>query len=358
MPEQNEIRWSQLRVGALVAVAIAVLIGLIFLMTGSSGGLFTRKIKVRSYFDNASGLKNGAPVTLQGVTIGNVSRVRVMPSRNPTPVEVTMTLSNSDAALLHSDTTASIAQAGVLGDSYVDLDSTKASGPPPANNAELRGTGSPSIQDVIRTSKISIEEVSVLMRKVGVLVDSLNSRKGSMGELVNNPALYRKLTNIATDLEKIAKTMAGGKGSLGKFVNDETLYNRANSAITHLDNIASAIDQGKGSAGKLIHDDSLFKNLNAAVANTNQMLAEINAGKGTLGMVAKDPNFARKLDETVARLDNILQKVDSGKGTMGQLVNNPSLYDHTDQTVEQAGLLVSAIRANPKKYLDVHFRVF
>jgi len=358
MPSQNQIRWSQLRVGSLVAVAVAVLIFLVFLMTGSSGGLFTRKITLRSYFTNASGLKNGAPVTLEGVTVGNVTRVRIMPSRNPTPVEVTMTLNNSNAALLHTDTNAAIAQAGVLGDSYLDLDSTKATGPPPSNNAELRTTGSPSIQDVIRTSKISIEEVSVLMRKIGVLVDSLNSQKGSMGKLVNNPELYRKINHIATDLETIARATSSGKGSLGKLVNDETLYNRANSAINHLNNIAASIDEGKGSAGKLIHDDSLFKNLNAAVSNTNHMLAEINAGKGTFGKLAKDPAFAQKLDQTVTRLDNILRSVDEGKGTMGQLVNNRSLYDHTDQTMEQTGQLVSAIRANPKKYLDVHFRIF
>ena len=90
MPSRKEIQWSQLRVGALVLAATAVLIGLIFLMSGSTGGLFARKLVLRSYFENAAGLKNGAPVTLEGVTIGNVIHVRVVPDRNPTPVEVTM----------------------------------------------------------------------------------------------------------------------------------------------------------------------------------------------------------------------------------------------------------------------------
>ena len=43
MPSRKEIQWSQLRVGALVMVAMAVLIGLIFLMSGSTGGLFARR---------------------------------------------------------------------------------------------------------------------------------------------------------------------------------------------------------------------------------------------------------------------------------------------------------------------------
>ncbi len=38
---------------------------------------------------------------------------------------------------LHTDSTTSIAQAGVLGDSYVDISSAHARGPQPANNSEL-----------------------------------------------------------------------------------------------------------------------------------------------------------------------------------------------------------------------------
>ena len=72
MPSQQEVQWSQLKVGVLVLVALAVLIGLIFLMSGNTGGIFTGKITVRSYFENSAGLKVGAPVNLEGVTIGNV----------------------------------------------------------------------------------------------------------------------------------------------------------------------------------------------------------------------------------------------------------------------------------------------
>ena len=37
VPSRKEIQWAQLRVGALVLAAMAVLVGLIFLMSGSSG---------------------------------------------------------------------------------------------------------------------------------------------------------------------------------------------------------------------------------------------------------------------------------------------------------------------------------
>ena len=358
MPSRKEIQWSQLRVGALVLVAMIVLVGLILLMSGSTGGLFARKLVLRSYFENAAGLKNGAPVTLEGVTIGNVIHVRVVPDRNPTPVEVTMRVGYQYLTRIHTDSTAGVAQAGVLGDSYVDISSAHASGPPPAENAELKASGSPSIQDVIRTSDESIVELNKLIHKIEITVDSVNSRHGVVGQLINDPELAKKISTIATDLQTITGAVAEGKGSLGKLVNDDTLYARINSAVDRLDKITVALDEGKGSAGKFLKDDTLYNNLNAAVANTNQLVGEINSGKGALGKLAKDPAFAQKLDDTVTRLDSILKGVDEGKGTLGQLVQNRSLYDHTDQTMDQAQQLVKSIREDPKKYLVIRMKIF
>jgi phospholipid/cholesterol/gamma-HCH transport system substrate-binding protein len=313
---------------------------------------------LRSYFENAAGLKNGAPVTLEGVVIGNVTSIRVVPERNPVPVEVTLRVGHKYEYALHSDSTTSIAQSGVLGDSYIDINSAHATGPVPVNNSELRVTGAPTIQDVIRTSEGSIEDVRALTRKVGTLVDSLNSKRGTMGMLINDPGLAHKIGSIATNLDTVTKAISSGKGSLGKLVNDDTLYTRANSAVDRLNKITTALDEGKGTAGKLLKDDTLYNNLNAAIANTNQMVAEINAGKGTASKLLKDPIFAKKLDDTVTRLDNILTSVDEGKGTLGQLVQNRSLYDHADQTLDETQQLVKGMREDPKKYLVIRLKMF
>ena len=358
MPSRKEIQWSQLRVGALILVAMIVLVGLIVLMSGQSGGLFQRKLVLRSYFENAAGVKDGAPVTLEGVTIGNVTHVRVVPNRNPTPVEVTMQVGSEFERDLHVDSTASIAQAGVLGDSYVDISSAHASGPPPASNAELKTSGSPSIQDVIRTSEDSITQVQALTKKIEALTDSLNSNKGTVGQLINDPQLARKVQHITSDLESITSAISSGKGSLGKLVNDDTLYTRANSAIDRMNNIVTGLDEGKGTAGKFLKDDTLYDNLNSTVSSANKLVADINAGKGSIGKLAKDPDFARKLDDVVTHLDSIMKDVDEGKGTIGQLLQNRSVYDHADATLDETHKLVKSIREDPKKYLIIRFKVF
>ena len=91
MPSQKQVKWSQLKVGITVVIASITLGILIFLMSGT-GGWFQPKIRLRSYFDNASGLRVGAPVRLNGVDIGNVTGMRVVSEKDKqlTPVEVTM----------------------------------------------------------------------------------------------------------------------------------------------------------------------------------------------------------------------------------------------------------------------------
>ncbi len=337
---------------------MGVLIGLIFLMSGSTGGLFASKLTLRSYFTNASGVKNGAPVTLEGVTIGNVIRIRVVSERNPTPVEVTMRVGQEYLRDLHVNSTTSIAQAGVLGDSYVDIDSSLASGPPPANNSELRSTNSPNIQSVISSSQSSIDQINTLLRKVEVLVDAVNSGKGTVGKLINDPVFFAKISRITDNLEKISGQISEGQGTIGKLVNDDTLYTQANAAVGNVNRLTASLDEGKGTAGKLLKDESLYNNLNQTVSNANELVSEINKGKGSIGKLARDPEFAKKLDDTVTRLDSILRTVDEGQGTIGQLLHNRSVYDHTDQTMDQAQMLIKAIREDPKKYFVIRLKVF
>jgi len=358
VPSRKEIQWSQLKVGILVLVAVAVLIGLVFLMSGSTGGFFTKKLVLRSYFKNASGLKAGAPVALEGLTIGNVTRIRIVPARNPTPVEVTMQVGEKSISALHTDSTTSIESAGVLGDSYLDISSVVATGPAPPNNTELTARSTPSIQAVVSTSQEALQKATVVMSKVNTLLDTLNSKKGTAGLFLNDPKVYNQAEKLISNLESISSSIGAGKGTLGKLLTDDSMYTKLNATVDRLNTISESLAEGHGSAGKLLHDETLYNNLNAAVENTNKLLEGINSGKGALGKFSQDPAFAQKLDDTLSSLDTLLTGINDGKGTLGQLAVNRTLFDHSDQTLDQAQQLVKAIRENPKKYLVIHLKVF
>jgi phospholipid/cholesterol/gamma-HCH transport system substrate-binding protein len=60
----------------------------------------------------------------------------------------------------------------------------------------------------------------------------------------------------------------------------------------------------------------------------------------------------------VDKLSKIADRLEAGEGSAGQFLRNPSLYNNTDQLLIESRGLVKAIRENPKKYLNVHFRIF
>ena len=320
--------------------------------------LFAGKITLRSYFENAAGLKVGAPVNLEGVTIGNVKYIRIVPERKLTPVEVIMKVSKRYVSDVREDSKSSLDTVGVLGDTVVDIDSKRAIGPRVKDNDELSTNESPNLSDVIKSSQGTIEQVNTILAKIDSLVDSLNSGKGSIGQLINDPALYNKANETVTQLAKLSTNLSEGKGTIGKLLNDDTMYNHLNETTARIDHITAEIDNGEGTIGKLLKDKTLYNNLNQTVTDANVLIAEINQGKGTLGMLAKDPEFQAKFRDTVYKLDSVIDKVNSGQGTIGQLLVNPSVYNNADAMLSETRNLVTQIRENPKKYLTFHVKVF
>lgn len=358
MPGQQEVRWSQLKVGVLVIVALSALAALVFLMSGTTGGFWSGHIYLHSYFENSAGLKNGAPVNLDGVTIGNVTAIRVVPAKRLTPVEVVMKIGGDRAKDIRVDSKSSLETVGVLGDTVVDIDSRTATGAPVANGDELPTTETPNLQDVIQASQGTIEQLDTILTKVNSLADTLNSNKGSIGMLINNRELYDKGLKTLNELEALVDEVSNGQGSLGKLIKDDTLYDNLKQAANGLNQIVTQVNEGKGSIGKLMKDDTLYNNLSSSTKNLNEILTEINSGKGSLGILTKDPKFAEKLNDTVTQLDSVLTQINSGQGTLGQLMKNRELYDRMDATMEQTKALMTELRKDPKKYLTIHMKVF
>jgi phospholipid/cholesterol/gamma-HCH transport system substrate-binding protein len=361
MPSEQEVKWSQLKVGVIVLVSMALLTTLLFLMTKASGlSVFSKKLLIHTYFENSAGLKKGGEVQLEGVTIGEVTNVLVStdPARKLTPVEVMMKLDPKFAESLRKDSKASLSTIGVLGDTVVNINSQTATGPELESGDELKTLESPNIQDVVKASQGTIESLNVILAKMDKIVDKLQNGDGSVGQLINNPDLYNKATKTVDELHTLTANLNNGKGSVGKLMNDNQLYDRLNDAAGKMDSIATGLSDGKGSAGKLLHDDALYNNLNTTLAHANSLLAEVDAGKGSLGMLVKDPTFATKLNDTVTKLDSLLTNVNDGKGTLGKLANDDQAYTNLNKLLTESTTLVTTIRSDPKKYLTIHLKIF
>jgi phospholipid/cholesterol/gamma-HCH transport system substrate-binding protein len=361
MPSQHEVRWSQLKVGVIVLISTVVLVALLFLMTSSSGlGILTHKLTVVTYFENSAGLKTGAAVNLEGVTIGTVKTVTIdnSPERKLTPVKVVMKLDDKYGANLKKDSKASLSTVGVLGDTVIDINSQFAVGPRLQDGDVLKTVETPSLTDVVKASQGTIESLNVILAKMNVVVDNIQSGKGSVGQLINNPDLYNKADQTIEQLLTLSKNLNAGRGSIGKLIADDTLYNRFNDTVEQLQNIVSSINAGKGTAGMLVKDDALYKNLNSTVAHANSILADADAGKGGLGLMLKDPKFRQDLSGTLAQINSLVSNINEGHGTLGKLATDDAMYTNLNKLLMASTDLVTTIRSDPKKYLTIHLKVF
>jgi phospholipid/cholesterol/gamma-HCH transport system substrate-binding protein len=344
-----------LRVGITVLFAAIVLGVLIFLISGDLG--FGHQVVIRTYLDNANGLRVGAPVRLHGVGIGNVSGVRVDAARKATPVEVLMKVSATTGGL-HKDSTAMLSTAGVLGEVFVDIDSSKASGPAVQNGDVLRTVDKPDIQDVVASTQSTLVNLQALLNRVDRILTFVESGNGSIGKLIYDDSLYKRLNTSVNEVQTLLEAITQGKGSIGKLVVSDELYQKANVAVDKLNTLVDQVNSGQGTLGKVVKDPSLYDNANRTMIEARQLLADVNAGKGALGKMSKDEAFAQKLDNTITKLNLLADKLNNGPGSAGRFINDPALYDNSDKLLVETRELIKAVREHPKKYLTINLKLF
>ena len=357
MPSQKQLKWSQLKVGITVIVASITLAVLIFLMS-NTGGIFTKKIILKSYFDDANGLRQGAPVRLSGVDIGNVSAIRVVRDKPLTPVEVTMKVATKYDFDLRKDSMTLLSTAGVLGETYINIDSSLAKGPPVQSGDVLPSRSVPDFSDMVRSGQSTLQNMDALLKRADRIVAFVESGQGSIGKLIYDPSLYNRVNSTVSEFQKLVSEISEGQGSLGKLIADDELYQKANGTIDKVNKMIDDLNAGNGTAGKLLKDPTLYNNANQTVVNVKQLTDDINAGKGALGKLAKDQEFANKLQNTMNRLSDLADRLDAGEGSAGKFLRDPSMYNNTNELLTDTRELIKAIRQNPKKYLTIHLKLF
>jgi phospholipid/cholesterol/gamma-HCH transport system substrate-binding protein len=346
-------------VGITVLVALITLAILIFLMTGTTG-LFTKKLIINSYVDNAGGLRVGAPVRLEGVDIGNVTGIRVVSdaARRVAPVQITMKITTKYSDSMNNGCKVLLTTAGVLGEVFIDLDCRQAKGAPLQTGDTLATKDVAQFQDVVRASQSTLENLDILLKRVDDIVSYIQSGKGSIGKIIYDPSLFDRANATVGQLQQITNQINSPNGTIGKLLNSEELYNKLNGSVDNINKIIDEVDKGNGTVGKLLKDPSLYDNANKAAAGGNQLIADINAGKGTLGMLTKDQAMAQKIDNTITRLNSIADRLDKGEGTAGKFLKDPALYDNTNDLLVETRSLIKAVRQNPKKYLTIYLKLF
>src|ERR1041385_33631 len=117
-PKKKE---KSIRVGALVAGAPGAR-GLFLFFLRSEQKIFSRKNEYKVRLDSVSGLAEGNPVKISGVTVGVVKDINLPRDPKQKDVDIELMVDRKYAERIRSDSRARLKKLGLLaGDSYVDI---------------------------------------------------------------------------------------------------------------------------------------------------------------------------------------------------------------------------------------------
>jgi len=357
MPVQKKAAWARLRVGLLAIAAMVILAVVIILITGDTP-LFEGHATIYTYMNDATGLTEGAPATLNGIAIGKVTAVELSGSSDPQHiVRVTMEIQSRFMRSIPDDSKTELTAPNLLGTKFVNINKGTSSNPVKPNGT-LPGLDTRGFEDVVKQSYGVLTSLQGVVDRADRIVGLIESGKGSIGKLLVDETLYNRILAIADETQKILVTLNSNQGSLGKMINDPTLYNDLHTSLGRVDTLLEGLQQGEGTAGKLLKDPTVYNDLQKSMADLRQIIGDMNAGKGTAGKLLKNDELANQLSATLTRINSILDRVNSGEGTLGQLLVNPQLYENLNGATAEMHGLMKDFRANPKKFLRIKLGLF
>ncbi|MGB9487863.1 MAG: MlaD family protein [Terriglobia bacterium] len=358
MPQQQRLKWTQLRVGTMVIIGLAIFALGIFFISGQEG-FFRRRYKLKAYVTEAAGLRQGAQVSLAGVAVGSVERIEISPyAESARAVEIVMRVARAYQHEIRADSTASIETVGLLGDSYINITRGSPGQEVIADGGVLKTSQEADVKRVVQNANDVFINLRVLSAKLNDISGQIQSGKGSVGKLVYDQTLYNRLNKTTDTLDRMVTRVDQGQGTLGKLMADETLYNTTVATIDRLNKAIDDMQHGPGSLAKFVSDPSVYNNVNHLVTQANSLVDNINQGQGTLGKLAKDPQLYNRLNETFDHLDALSTRMDQGQGTLGKLSTDPTLYNNLSQSSQSLRDFLTEFKKSPKKYLTVKMHIF
>ena len=345
MPRTRSLAWAELKIGLVSIFAIVMATTLIFLLSGS-GGFFWQRYSLKTMFSNIAGLKEGAPVRVAGVEVGSVSEVNFIGDQ----VEVVMEVNKDHQARITSTSVASLGSVSLLGEAAVDITAASGGSPIPEWGYVRSGRALGTVGDVSAQAGVAIEEAAAL-------VADLRAGRGSLGLLMTDERLYNELTALVSAAEDVARHQQRPRdvrppdeqprsGQIARGVNGESPGGDRPHPI------------GGGKHRQAAERRRAAASLTSMSSNLDSITGRINRGEGTAGKLVSDNELYNRLNSLSDRIDKVMAGLQQGDGTAGQLLRDRQLYENMNGTMVELKSLVSDIRKDPRKYLNVRVSLF
>ena len=279
-------------VGFFVIAALALFTTGLFLI-GNRHEAFAQHVGYYAEFTNLSGLKKGAKVQVAGMDAGQIVHIDV-PSSPAGRFRVQIRINDTLQGLVRTDSVATIATEGVVGDTFLLI----RPGSPGAPAAPAQAT---------LPSREPTDLAALLDQGQGLLAQG----KG-----------------VLTDVDTTVKNANGVLGSVGGNMNTTLAVTRT--TVGHVDDVVLGLQDGRGPAGMILRDEALAGHIREAVSNAQQATVNLNhasAQADTLVTDVQSRNLPQKIDDTLASVRSAASNIDTASSQLSQSVAEATAPD-------------------------------
>jgi phospholipid/cholesterol/gamma-HCH transport system substrate-binding protein len=377
----NSSRARTVRVGALVTVALVVLMTFLFFV-GSEQKIFSRKNEYEVRLDTVFGLADGNPVKLSGVTIGVVRDIRLPRDPKEREVRIWLMIDRKYSELIRGDSRVRLKKLGLLaGDAYIEI----TPGTPKFDALEpgsiIPAQKQTNVDQLISSGEDLVDNFVQISYSLKNILSRVDRGEGLIGELTSVPESKQRLTDsFATALNRtnaILQHVQSGQGLAGRLIYDdkyaEELTASLSSAAHSLQYVANdmqkSFETGAGALPTLLADPEgkkkvveLVENLRLTSENLAAFGASLQKGEGLLPRLINDKQYGDKslaeFMRLVQQLNDTVGKVNSGQGTAGKLISDPAVYDSINDIligINESRLLRWLIRNRQERGIEQRY---
>ena len=316
--------WTPLRVGIVVALAVAAF-GFGLYLIGSDFGA-QRTYQVYAVFDDATGLGVRSRVQIAGIPIGQVDRVDLDQQLSKAKVWLRV----RRQFVLHRNATITKRSESILGDFLLDVGPGSPDQPVLHDGDEIRIViRQPSMNDVFQSlNKIAgdIGDITGNLRKVlggtegednlRTLVSRLLRISEGIERIVNQSgakldATLANFQSFSGDLAHLSETESGDIVAILQNTRDAT--REARDILKTIGQVVGSNQQQGEFKDTVKSLKTNLAKLDASLTNVQEITDKINKGQGTVGHLINDDKLARNLDKASTQLTNLLGTPDQLK---------------------------------------------
>ena len=339
-----------IRVGLLVSGALIILMVFLFFI-GSEQKIFARKNEYEVRLENVTGLAEGNPVRMSGVTIGTIRDIKLPQDPKQKQVEILLMIDRKYGERVRGDSRVRLKKLGLLtGDTYIDVTPGTPRFPalePGSIIASQKGT---DVEALITSGEDLMENLVQISYSLKNILGRVDRGEGLLGELTSQSETRQRLTD--TFLTTLNKTnaalshMESGRGVMGKLLYDDAYAERLTASVAGAaesmqsltGNIQRSFDKGDGLVPALMNDAEaktrvyeLIENLRTTSANLSAFTTSMQTGQGLVPRLINDREYGdtalNEFAALVRQLNEVVTKINNGEGTAGKLIADPSMYE-------------------------------